>query len=391
MTTTYFEALLKKARVPTNTQEITEEFKKISEGSELNFSNSSKYSPFWRLISAIATTPINWLTQFIVREAMPQFFIKTASGEALDMHAYELNVTRKPAVKTTGLIEFTRVSTDVNITIKAGTRIQSEKINGVVHTLETLRDATFESDALTVNVAVKALHPGKETNLAPNYYHKLEKPISGIQQIRNKENWVVQIGADAETDDALRARCVNQFTAVGLFHHDAAYRAIISHFAGIRPDYIFFEHGAPRGAGTANAYILVESGAPDVAFVDTLNQHIRSGYHGHGDDLVCFAIPTQSISLTVNCFVRAETTQTERDFMRDLVEQLIRCAFRENHAYQVNKTLPFSEFSFSTLAAKIHEHSFDIVSIDFNHHTLSAELFLYVLEHLEINIREAHP
>lgn len=124
--------------------------------------------------------------------------------------------------------------------------------------------------------------------------------VSGISHVVSEENWLTVPGADEESDDELRERCRNQFNLVGNYHTDAVYRSMIAGIAGLSIDRIYFEHDAPRGPGTANAYLLLDSGVISDPFVAAVNDYINTqGHHGHGDDMQCFAMPETSHDLDV--------------------------------------------------------------------------------------------
>ena len=56
-------------------------------------------------------------------------------------------------------------------------------------------------------------------------------------------------------------------------------------------------------------------------------------------------------------------SQLRKAEIKKEVEQMIRCAFRENATYPVTKTHPYQRFSFSKLGEEIHEQFPEIKSI----------------------------
>ncbi|WP_416951711.1 baseplate J/gp47 family protein, partial [Oleidesulfovibrio sp.] len=167
----------------------------------------------------------------------------------------------------------------------------------------------------------------------------------------NGPDWLHVPGADEETDEELRLRCRNQFSAVGQYHHDAAYTADIASFAGIRTDYIVFQHEAPRGPGSANAFIMIDSGPAPQEFVDTINAHVRdAGNHGHGDDMLCFPMPALPVHLTATVHPVPNLQDDKKTALLQAVDGRIRAAFRENSDYSMTRTWPHSRFSLSVLA-----------------------------------------
>lgn len=124
-----FKQALRDAGVPTTEAELRTawESEVIAQGSTL--SNTSAYSPFWRVITALVTKPVLWLTGFVSDTVLPNFFVKTAREAWLDMLAWGVNVERKGAVKAQGVLLFSRLVAGGPLEIPAGTRVQSAAIN----------------------------------------------------------------------------------------------------------------------------------------------------------------------------------------------------------------------------------------------------------------------
>lgn len=362
-----FTQMVAESGMPTTAEEMTAAWAQCNTDAGSPFSNSSDFSPFWRLITAIVTTPCKWLLTLLVEHALPNVFLKYASGAWLDVYAWAVDVTRKAAVAAEGEILFSRnPGTAGEVTIPAGTVVASPDINGTTYRVFTLAEAAIAEREDSTLVDVQAEAVGEAYNLGPGYYSILPKPVPSVASATNAEDWLTTPGADEEQDDPLRLRCRNQFGAVGQYHHDAAYRAMIAAYAGLRVDYIFFEKDAPRGPGTANAYIMTESGVPPQELVDAINTYIReSGNHGHGDDMQCFPVATTSVDLRVTVYAPVGMDEDRAEALRLGVENRVRCAFRENTDFTVTRVLPLTRFSFSTLSQELHAQLPDLRSVEF--------------------------
>lgn len=183
----------------------------------------------------------------------------------------------------------------------------------------------YHTDALLVELEAlfSAGALGDEENRAIFYY--------AVRDAFNQpgKSFGSEPGADEESDDELRERCRNQFNLVGNYHTDAVYRSMIAGVAGLSIDRIFFEHEAPRGPGTANAYLLLDSGVASAPFVNAVNDYINTqGHHGHGDDMQCYAMPETRHDLVVTVYVRnlANLTDDERNSLKAGIENMIRCS-----------------------------------------------------------------
>ncbi|EOW6622562.1 baseplate J/gp47 family protein [Cronobacter turicensis] len=386
-----FEEVVKASGMPVTKEALRERFNGIVQEEGL-ITNTSNMSPFWRLITAIVTTPVLWLKDVLVGTVLANMFVATASGQMLRLLAWAVNVTAKPATAAQGVIRFYKADAGAVVTVKAGTLIQTERINGTVYELATTADFTIPSAVASALIPVQATATGGAYNLAPGYYRILPVAVDGISHAVNEADWLTVPGADEESDDELRERCRNQFNLVGNYHTDAVYRSMIASVAGLSIDRIFFEHEAPRGPGTANAYLLLDTGVTSDPFIEAVNDYITTqGHHGHGDDMQCFAMPETRHVLAVTLYVRnlANLTDEEQSALRTGAENLIRCAFRENNEFDVKKTWPFSRFSFSNLGRELHRQFAAIDSLAFSLTDIVSGLNVPRLDTLTVRLMNA--
>ena len=384
-----FKQALTDAGIPTTEAGLRKawESEVATQGSKL--SNTSAYSPFWRLITALVTKPVMWLISFISDTVLPNFFVKTAGDTWLDMLAWAVNVERKGATKAKGVILFTRIAAGGTLELPAGIVVQSSAINGHIYQLVTTTPATFADGLLQLEVPVEAQEVGSGYNLAPGYYAILPVPLAGIAQVVNADGWLIAPGADPEPDEQLRLRVRNQFSAVNQWHTDAVYRAMISAFPGVRPDGVYFLHGAPRGPGSANAYVLFDADVPAATYLEQINAHISDqGNHGHGDDLVVMVMPETQHAIRLTLWPRALIGNDKRDSLRDEVALFVRAAFRESTVtdYQPTLTYPQSRFSFSRLGEELHQQFPGIESLHFDNADIVSELSIPRINSLVVTL-----
>lgn len=382
-----FKQALADAGIPTTEGGLRKAWEKevAAQGSKL--SNTSTYSPFWRVMTALVTKPVMWLINFISGTVLPNFFVKTARDKWLDMLAWAVNVERKGATKAKGVLLFIRDMAGGVLELPAGVVVQSAAINGHIYQMITTTAVTFADGVLQLEVPVEAQEVGSGYNLAPGYYAIFPVPIPGIVQVVNTDGWLIAPGADPEPDEQLRLRVRNQFSAVNQWHTDAVYRAMISAFHGVRPDGVYFLHGAPRGPGSANAYVLFDADVPAATYLEQINAHIRDqGNHGHGDDLLVMVMPETQHGLRITLWPRSTVTAEKREVLQAEVAQFIRAAFRESTAsdYQPTLTYPQSRFSFSRLGEELHQQFAGIESLSFDNADIVSELNIPRISSLEV-------
>ncbi|HGP5329301.1 TPA: baseplate J/gp47 family protein, partial [Vibrio cholerae O1] len=295
-----FVEILSESGVPVTEDAFEAALKADVTASGSLLSNDSQMSPFWRWVRAAVVTPAVWLIRTLLAgHVMPNIFVGTAERWALELKAWEYNVTPKGAVSTQGLITFTKANAADETSIQAGTIIQTPEIEGKVYKLTAIKTTVIKAGQASGKVLCEASEAGAAYNLPAGYFSILPQGVSGIVSVTNEANWITQLGADQESDEELALRLQNAFTSAGEWHIDDVYRAMIASVAGIRSDNIFFENTGHITPGSANAYILMEVGATPQHVLDQLNKHImQDGHHGHGDVLTCLAIPETQHSIS---------------------------------------------------------------------------------------------
>lgn len=386
-----FKQALTDAGIPTTEAGLRAawEAEVVAQGAKV--ANTSAYSPFWRVITALVTKPVLWILDFLVSTILPNFFVKTATRTWLEMLAWAVNVERKGATKAAGLLLFTRTAAGGALVVPAGTIVQSASINGHIYQLITTAAGVFADGLMQLQIPVEAVESGSGFNLAPGYYAILPVPVPGIAQVVNNEGWLTVPGADPEPDDELRLRVRNQFSAVNQWHTDAVYRAMIAAFPGVRSDGVYFEHGAPRGPGSANAFVLFDADVPAAAYLELINAHIRDqGNHGHGDDMLVMPMPETLHALQLEIWPFSTVTDEQREVLLANVEQFIRAAFRESTTadYQPTQTYPQSRFSFSRLGEELHQQFPGIESLHFTNDDIVSELSIPRIQSLQVNLND---
>ena len=365
-----FKKIVEDAGIPTTEDGWNELFKQDVEDAGSIIANDSPFSPFWRLITAIVSKPATWIVnKLLIEKILPNLFLKTATDDAfIEAKAWEHDLTRKDEEKAKGKIRFMRAaSTGPSLLISASTVIQTDAINGVVYRVLTLDDVILPQDAASVLVPAIAEQAGAAYNLGAGYYHILPESVTGIGSVTNDADWIDVLGADAESNDDLKLRTRNAFTAAAPWHIDAVYRAMLTERSGLNTDNIFFEHDAPRGPGTANAFILLDTGEPSSELITDLNDYVmQKGYHGHGDDLQVMAMPGVNTNIGVTVYPLPALLDNEVTALLAGVEDFIRCAFRENTNYNASRTEPASRFSFSRLGQELHKEFAGLESLNWH-------------------------
>lgn len=140
------------------------------------------------------------------REAFPQ----TAEGRALELHAGERGLERRPAAQASGVLRFSReLPLDYDVEIPAGTVCAS---SGAAVEFETTQAVLLPAGQTEADAPACAVMGGKAGNAAADRIDTLVTPPVGIETVTNPEPFTG--GTDAETDDALRRRLLQCYSVL---------------------------------------------------------------------------------------------------------------------------------------------------------------------------------
>ncbi|TMO97543.1 baseplate J/gp47 family protein [Pseudoalteromonas ruthenica] len=371
-----FLNVMRDAGLPTTLEDFQNEWEKHVENSDFAINNESPFSPFFRLQQAIMAQPAKQMVDTLAGVVMPNSFVMLATGPWLDKKGEERKLPRLAAVKATGNITFTRIDSTAALSIPAGSIIESYPINGRVYRVITKFNTEFAPGETEQTAVVEAENTGKAYNLSAGYYVKLLPAVEGVT-VTNKSDWLTTPGQDTESDENYQIRQQNIFGTLGDYHVDSVYRSMLNTFPGISAQNIAFDKTAPRGPGSVDIYVYLDVGQISQSVIDEMNNFIAAGNHGHGDDVLIFAMPTQAFDFTVTIYQHPNTADIKAE-----AEAFIRAAFRQNDAYKNTRVKPNELFSFSVLRQELHNEFSALKHIDFTIETLFTEMKLPTIGNL---------
>ncbi|MEZ7207186.1 baseplate J/gp47 family protein [Pseudoalteromonas sp. DY56-GL79] len=370
-----FEKEMRDAGMSVSVEDFSAQFDEHLKNAGFVVNNQSPYSPFFRLQKALVAEPAAQLVKQMTTHVMPNSFVMLAQKEWLDIQGNARDIERLTAVTARGQLKISRLDVSQEIEIPAGTIVESIPLNGKVYRLVTENDCVLAIGQSTASLTAVAESHGHEYNLSAGYYVRVVGEYDGVN-ITNDDDWLITAGQYIESDENYRLRIKAAFAHLGKYHVDDVYKNIIATAGGIPMDNIALEKGAPRGSGTANAYVYLTVGTISQAIIDSINNHIAAGNHGLADDMKVFAMPTQSFDMTV-------TYEATRDISSD-ISVFIRSVFRENAAYSPTRVMPNTAFSFSLLAAELHNTFPELTRVSFNQANLSTGFWLPKLNELVV-------
>jgi uncharacterized phage protein gp47/JayE len=130
-----------------------------------------------------------------------QYDVNAMTGAALDSFVQQFGMTRYPALRSTGVVTFTRGTATDTVTIPVGSQVGSADGTVVV---QTLTAAILNPGALSASVPVQSVTAGPGGNAAAGTMTQILTPVSEITSVTNVN--ALSGGANQETDTQLQAR-----------------------------------------------------------------------------------------------------------------------------------------------------------------------------------------
>lgn len=200
----------------------------------------------------------------IHRQAIP----RESTGDWLDVHAAQVDETRKPATKTHGKVLFLRGDVSGNVRIPAGRILRTKPDGtGTVYRYVTEALAVLPDGADSVAVSVVAEEYGQSSNAALGQICELVTPVEGVRGVTNGADWLTDEGADEESDASLQRRYELAWKAkAGVTR--AAYEAAALSVPGVVDVYVADQH--PRGEGTVDVVVQGSAGIPTAKLLEAV-------------------------------------------------------------------------------------------------------------------------
>lgn len=209
----------------------------------------------------------------LLKQITPQLYLDTATGQWLDFKAAEYGVYRKPALKTTGSVVFTRENSEGNLLVPAGTEV-STRVDFSGNRLKFIitEQTAIPEGELEGFVPVEAEFAGAMYNVGTGMITELLTHIGGITQVRNDDGWITREGTDEESDESLRERGKAAWNNLSAGGTRAAYETWAEEINGVVVVWIDDQH--PRGQGSVDVYITSTAGAPSLELLAEVQAQI---------------------------------------------------------------------------------------------------------------------
>lgn len=238
-----------------------------------------------RTITEVYSVVLTELYAF-ASDMLKQGFLDTCTGVWLDRKAKEYGLTRREAVKTEGVVIYSRrLPRNTNVPIPQGSIVTTPKdANGIEYRYFTSAPAVLVAGELSVEVPVIAEVAGSAYNVGNGAITKMTTFITGVDLLSNASDWITVVGADAEIDALLRRRCYLAWEELSQGGTAPAYVSWALSVAGVKS--AFVDDTLPRGEGTLDVYIVGEAGPPEPALIEAVQAVVDANRPITADALV---------------------------------------------------------------------------------------------------------
>jgi uncharacterized phage protein gp47/JayE len=257
-------------------------------------------------MTAVASHELHGHLEWIARQILPD----TADDEVLERHASIWGITRIAAAPATGLVTFTGAPATI---VPAATELR----RGDDARYRLVADATIGGGG-SVSATVAAVTPAAAGNAPAGTALSLISPVVGVAPGAVVAAGGLAAGADAEADDALRARLLLRIQNPPAGGSARDYEAWALAVAGVEKVWVLPLY---LGAGTVGVAFVTTGGAvpgaPLVAAVQAAIDLLRPVTA----NVLVFAPATQAVNLTIDlstdtAAIRAAVVAELTDFLR---------------------------------------------------------------------------
>lgn len=271
-----------------------------------------------RTITEVYSVVLTELYAFAA-DMVKEGFLDTCTGVWLDRKAKEYGIARRAAVKTEGIVIYSRrLPRNTNVPIPQGSIVTTPKdSNGVEYRYFTTAPAVLVAGQTSVEVPVIAEAAGSAYNVGNSVITKMSTFIAGVDAVGNASNWITVVGVDVEIDALLRRRCYLAWEELSQGGTAPAYVSWALSVAGVKS--AFVDATLPRGEGTLDVYIVGEAGPPELALIEAVQAVVDANRPITADALVRAPEPV-SVPITMSLTPKAgyDTTVIDTEVRRRL-------------------------------------------------------------------------
>ncbi len=265
--------------VPTEEEEMENLQKELRE-SGFAITNFSTGGVFYHLARLVVREEIELLE--LARTMLNSCFIRHAEGDWLDIKAADFSKARKEAVKTQGYVTIHRTEYENALQVTKGHPFKTvPDARGKEYKFYVLDTQVIPAGAATGRVLVEAEKPGTGYNLPPGCITISMIHLDGVESVLNDEGWIYLEGADEESTESFRERCIRSYEEQAEQTIAGKLKNAAEAVEGVLDARIDDQH--PRGQGTVDIIITGTAGQVSDALLARVKEAV-SPLKGNYDD-----------------------------------------------------------------------------------------------------------
>ncbi|GIP29647.1 hypothetical protein J23TS9_47770 [Paenibacillus sp. J23TS9] len=257
------------------------------------------------------------------QELLRRGFASTAASDTdyfrsaeLDLRTAEHGITRREAVASSGRVVFTgKPGTKVPLGTFVAT--PADDVSGELAVEFVTTKAVVLDENGAASTAIRAVTPGKNSNVPAGVIQLMFSSVSGITSVTNPEP--TRSGADTETDQSLLERFYAKVRSQGTSGNKAQYMQWANEIAGVGGVEVV---SLWKGPGTVALYLLdTDKRAASAEIVEAVQQHIDPTRDGQGEGLapagpVVTAMPAEEVAIDIT--VKVQRTQEKPSTLEEI-------------------------------------------------------------------------
>lgn len=291
------------------------------------------------------------LLSLVLKQAFPD----TATGWFLDQHCKQVEIYRKSATKTKGMLTVFRNNPTGEKNIAKGTIFKTRQdYKGNEYRYISTEQVGFQAEQATALIPVEAIQPGTNYNVLSGKINALVTDIGGIT-VSNKpykvpggdsieKDWIIEEGMDEESDAELRERYKMVWkSGNGLTKY--SYMKWAYDVPGVKEVYVDDMH--PRGQGSIDIIIRGANGAPTSTLIESV-QKVLDENHPQYDDPRAKPVEIINVDIDVDLQLSSGDREEIKRFAEHRLEELKNQNSTEHNVYPLRIGTPLTHDTIMT-------------------------------------------
>lgn len=259
----------------------------------------------------------------LAREILNSCLVLHAEGDWLDIKGADFSKQRKPAKTTKGYVTIHRAECDRAVRVTKGHCFKTTPdAGGNELKFYVVEDTVLEEGEQCAKVLVEAEAPGTHYNITHGRITISMIHIDGMESVENEEGWIFEEGADEETDEDFRQRCMSSWSELATRTIKEKLKNAAKSVPGVLDARIDDQH--PRGQGTVDIIVTSSVGQASDELIRQVECAIAPLKGQYEDYLVKSSeVVTQDFVLTIYLAQYASA-----DGVKEKAEKIIEDAMR---------------------------------------------------------------